>query len=72
LFAAPDGKLLIARTPTAAAPQHQYDVVDRNGHLVAILSMKSSEALIGFGAQSVYVLETDDMGIQRIRRHSWP
>lgn len=72
LLAAPDGRLVIARTPTVTSPRRQYDVVDRTSRLVGVISMSSNETLIGFGARSVYTLSTDDLGVQTLRRHPWP
>ncbi|MEK7667933.1 MAG: hypothetical protein AAB409_04730 [Gemmatimonadota bacterium] len=72
LLAAPDGRLVIARTPTTASPEHQYDVVDRQSRLIGVISVSANETLIGFGARSVYTLSTDAQGVQRLRRHLWP
>lgn len=72
LLAAPDGSLVIARTPTAAAPENRYDVVDRAGRLVGVITLARQEVLIGFGTQSAYVLAVDEDGIQTLRRHPWP
>lgn len=72
LFAARDGRLIIARTPTASAPDPQYDVVDRQGRLVGKIRLRANEAVVGVGARSVYVAVTDELGIQRLRRHPWP
>lgn len=72
LLAAPDGCVVISRTPTAASPGHRYDIVDRSGHLVGVLVLSPDEVLIGFGARFAYTLLTDDLGVQRLRRHPWP
>lgn len=72
LLASPDGRLVIARTPTATAPGQRYDVVDRQGRLNAVLQLQEGEHIVGFGRQSVFVVVTDQDGIQRLRRHPWP
>ena len=72
LLAAPDGRLVIARTPSVASPERQYDVVDRQSRLVAVISTGPSEVLIGFGVRSAYTLSTSDLGVQTLRRHAWP
>lgn len=72
LFASPDGRLVIARTPTATAPVQRYDLVDRQGRLSAVLQLPAGERIVGFGQQSVFVVATDQDGIQRLRRHPWP
>ena len=72
LLAAPDGRLVIARTPSATSQERHHDVVDRTGRLAGVISVGASEALIGFGARSVYTLATDDEGVQTVRRRPWP
>jgi hypothetical protein len=72
LFASPDGRVLILRSASAATSGMRYDVVDRRGALAAVLTMPDNERIVGFGAKSVYVVVTDNDGIQRLRRHPWP
>mgnify|MGYP001359611480 CR=1 FL=1 len=72
LFALPDGRLAIARVPTAAEPPRRYDIVDRRGVLVARLVLPLEQQLVGFGSRSAYVAVTNDDGIQRLERHPWP
>lgn len=72
LSAAPDGRLLILRAPTAAAPDTHYDVVDRSGTLVAELTLPFNDIIAGFGPKSVYVVTSDTNGIQHLRRYPWP
>jgi hypothetical protein len=72
LLAAPAGRLVIARTPTVATPGNHYDVVDRQGRLTATVALPPTEAIVGFGASSVYIIETDSLGLQILRRHRWP
>jgi hypothetical protein len=71
LFATPEGELLIRRAPTRASPESRYDLVNRHGELLGVLSVPSNEAIIGFGDESVYVVETDALGLQTLRRHPW-
>jgi len=72
LLAIPDGRLLILRQPTAAEARTRYDVVDRRGRLAGEVTLRENEKIIAFGAKSVYIVVTDDDGIQRLRRHPWP
>jgi hypothetical protein len=72
LLAMPDGRLAIARTPTTRSRSYQYDLIDRSGRLVGVLDLEKNERLLGFGVRSVYVVVTDDDGVQTIRRHPWP
>lgn len=69
LLASPDGRLVLRRLPTLADPGTRYDVIDRAGNRVRQLVLPANEYIIGFGARSVYVVATDDDGIQRLRRH---
>ena len=72
LLASPDGLLLIARTPTAQTPDwFRYDLVDRAGRLVATLTIPLAQRIVGFGKSSVYVVETDTLGLETLRRHPW-
>lgn len=72
LFAAPDGRLLVRRTPLPADRQTRYDVFARDGRREAVLTMPSNEAVVGVGRASVFVIETDGVDLQRLRRHPWP
>jgi len=72
LLALPDGRLLIARTPSADHPETRYDVVDRRGRLVMQLTMGESERIVGAGRRGVYVAALGDDGLERIRRHPLP
>ena len=69
LLASPDGRLVVRRLPTLAEPGTRYDVIDRAGNRVTQLVLPANEYILGFGARSVYVVVTDDDGIQRLRRH---
>ena len=71
LYATPDGWLVIKRLPAAADTDQRYDLVDKSGVRRAQLALRPNETIIGFGAASVYVIETDDDGIQRLRRHPY-
>jgi hypothetical protein len=72
LMATPEGWLAIRRFPSSTEPGTRYDMVDRQGRLARRLTLPPSERILGFGARSVYIVATDDDGIERVRRHSWP
>jgi hypothetical protein len=72
LMAAPDGSLVIARLSTATSNRNRYDVVDRNGRLAGVVELAQNEVLIGFGAKSAFVVVTDDLDVQTLKRHPWP
>lgn len=69
LLASPDGRVVVKRLPTLAEPGTRYDVIDRAGNRVTQIALPANEQILGFGARSVYVVVTDDDGIQRLRRH---
>jgi hypothetical protein len=71
LFALPDGGLAIRRTPVAGSSVNRYDLIDRRGELQGVIQLPLNEAIIGFGRSSVYVLEAENTGVQRVRRHKW-
>lgn len=72
LLCAPDGNLIVKRTRDARSNVVTYDVVDRKGRLVAAVQLPENEEIIGSGWQSVFVVATDSVGIQHLRRHPWP
>jgi hypothetical protein len=72
LLAGPGGHLMVRRQPTATAPEQRYDVIDRSSTVVAQVVLGRNEAMIAAGKAHLYVVATDDDGIQRIRRYDWP
>jgi hypothetical protein len=72
LIAAPGGHALIARTPTADQPGHQYDVVGHDGEFEMRVSLSRSQHIVGFGPHSVYVVDVSQGGIQHVVRYPWP
>lgn len=72
LLSLPDGRLVVWRTPSAATPGNNYDIIDRTGRLVERLALPANERLVGFGARSAYVVVKDDDDVERLRRHPWP
>lgn len=71
LLAASDGRLLILRSKSADMESTRYLVVSRTGGLQGELALPASDRIVGFGRGSVYVVATDDDGVQRLRRHPW-
>jgi hypothetical protein len=68
LLVVPGGNVAIARAPASASTDTRYDLVNRRAELVGTIVLARGEAIIGFGARAVYVLQTDDdTGLQRIR-----
>lgn len=68
----PHGLLLIRRTPTAAAPETRYDVVDRSGTLRGTIRMPVGGTIVGFGRASFYAVQKDEMDLLTLSRHPWP
>ncbi len=68
----PHGLLLIRRTPTIEAPETRYDVVDRTGTLRGTIRMPEGGTIVGFGRESLYVVQKDEMDLLTLSRHPWP
>lgn len=72
LLAAPDGRLVVRRTPTADHLNTRYDFVDRAGRRSGQLEMPETDRIAGFGRRSVYIAWKDADDVERLRRHPWP
>lgn len=72
LFLTPNGDVLIRRQPSADHPGIAFYAVDRAGKLLGILELKANETIGGFGARSIYIIETDADDLKFVRRHPWP
>ena len=70
--AGPHGLLLIRRTPTTNAPGTRYDAVDRSGALRGTILMPEGGTIVGFGSESLYAVQKDDMDLLTLSRHPWP
>ena len=68
---APDGMLWIQRT-TAAESSPLFDIVDREGRLVARLTAPRRSRLVGFGAAAVYIVRIDDDDLEYLERFPLP
>lgn len=66
-----EGQVAVYRVPTAREPATRYDIIDRQGRLVRQVVMGAHQAIVGFGARGVYVLNTEGE-VQRLSRHAWP
>lgn len=65
------GNAVIARAPSADLPLARYDLVDRGGKRVGVISLSGSRSIVGFGRGHVFVAATDADGLQTIERYSW-
>jgi hypothetical protein len=68
----PHGEVLVRRNRTAASTGPLFDVFDRRGVRVYQLATAANQRPIAFGASCLYVVTTDDDGIERLSRHAWP
>jgi hypothetical protein len=50
----------------------RYDVFNRSGARVGRIQFSADQAILGFGAASVYTVRTDELDLQWVRRHDWP
>lgn len=69
---APDGRLLVRRTPSASDSSTRYDVVDRRSQLVDRIQLSASDRIAFIGPGRVYIVRTRDDGLEEIRVHRWP
>lgn len=69
---AADGRMWIRRTAHAGDPRVHYDIVGRNGALVARLVLEEGVHVAGVSRTALYTVATDADGIQRLRRHALP
>jgi hypothetical protein len=70
VVAGPDGTVWIERLRGTAATSVQYDVVDRKGTVIERVELPLGHRVIGFGKESVYVVRTDDDGLQHLQRYA--
>ena len=68
---APDGMLWVLRT-TADPALAMVDVIGRSGKLVARLALPKNRRLLCHGNDAVYLVRTDDDGLQYIERYRMP
>jgi hypothetical protein len=67
----PDGRLVVARYSSISRPANSYDIVDRSGVVVGVISLPVDRRIVGFGARSVYTAVIDDLDVERVHRHPW-
>jgi hypothetical protein len=72
LASGPRGLLLIKRVPTADHFFSIYDVVDRRGALIARLVLEVNQRILSVGTRGVYVVSTDEFGLERVHRYGTP
>ena len=69
VLAGPGQKLWILRTQPAGEALNRYDVVDSTGSVRERVTVAAGSRVVGFGASSVYVVRTDEEGLQWLERY---
>ncbi len=69
VVASPRGTVWIQRLGPAGSAV-AYDIVDRAGKVAERVELPAGHRVIGFGPSSVYVIRTDDDGLQHLQRYS--
>ena len=70
VVAGPGQQLWILRTQPAGQALARYDVVDSTGNVVERVTVPVKSRIIGFGVSTVYVVRTDEDGLQWLERYS--
>ena len=63
----PTGGLLVRRT--SGAEPVVFDRLDDRGHLIERLTLPSKRSLVGVGSRHLYLVTTDEDGLQRLERY---
>jgi hypothetical protein len=72
IWASPSGHAWVQRQLPLADKSLLLDVFDRSGKRVGRYQFPGERKLIGFGASAVYVLRSDDDGLQWLERYAYP
>ena len=70
-WAISSGNVVLERVPNANTALIVYDVIDRKSRVVARVSVPPGHRVLGFGARSVFTVNVDENGVQRLQRHAW-
>ena len=65
-----DGELWVSRALSAGAASASADVFDSAGRLVRHVTFPSTHRVAGFGKRTVYLVRTDDDGLQWLERYA--
>jgi hypothetical protein len=69
VYASPDGELWVERSRPADQARRTYDVFDASGNRSRQVVLPESRRLLGFGDGVLYVIRTDDDGLEWIERY---
>jgi hypothetical protein len=70
MFVSHDGQVWVMRTSAFDAKTREVDVFDGAGKVVRRLSMPAANRVAGVGKSSIYVIRTDDDGLQWLERYT--
>lgn len=68
VLAGSDGRVWVLRYGQASDSRAHYDVIDRRGAVVAKVDVPNHGRIVGFGAQSIYVVRKDEDDLQYLQR----
>lgn len=71
VMAGPRGLLLVRRTKSADFPTMTYLVIDRTGKAIGTFTLSNRERVVGASANALYISESDEDDLIRLRRHPW-
>jgi hypothetical protein len=71
VLAGPGRQLWILRSQPAGQDMARYDVVDSTGTVRERVTLPVTSRIVGFGVSSVYVVRTDEDGLQWLERYRW-
>jgi hypothetical protein len=66
---APNGELWALRTGQGGSQKRVWDIIDRNGRVARSVELSKDRTVVGFGKQNVYVVHTDEDGIQHLEAY---
>jgi len=69
---APNGDVWVKRTGAAGELVAHVDILDAHGKLRGTLRLPPRTKLLALGASSVYLIATDDDGLQTLERYAYP
>jgi hypothetical protein len=72
VLAGPGQQLWILRTQPAGQALAGYDVVDSTGKVMERVTVPVNSRIMGFGVSTVYVVRTDEDGLQWLERYRAP
>lgn len=64
----PDGTLWVQRSMPSGVPE-SWDLFDATGRLTTRVALPAGRSLAGLGAGKVYLVSTDDDGLERVERY---